>query len=232
MSNNKKEVFNKNFNNLKFLFVDDKIKKLNYLTLYKSNVNEDMQFLFMNKHKKLYFENILFKNKNYLLALSKFVDYKINTCNQKFRSKDSLILIDEISKILAHDLIITNKCEIFSKYKMLISAFSIKQKENKIFKLLLSQKLIILLIQIEKELIEISNVIYVSKKTKKVKKYKKKILYNAQIYSIKNYNKNSTKLLYGRNINIKKTINNLFNELFEAEYKLKVIINYLITMYT
>lgn len=230
--NHKRELAYENITNLSEVFVSDKLKKIEYLVLPKSNVNEQMQIIFIDNHKKLYFENSIYKNKNYLLALSKFIDYKINTCKQTFRSKDSIILIDEISKTLAFDLLKTNKCEIFSKYKNLINVYSIKQKENKMFKLLLSQKLFYILIKLENELIEISNVIKNAKTTKKVHKYNKRILFNAQIYSIKKFNRNSSKLLYSTNLNVKKLINELLLELFESEYKIKIIINYLITMFS
>ena len=216
---------------LKNKFINNKPQNLEYRTLDKSNVNEKLVYTLETKHDQLKVESLIYKNKKYLFALSKFIDYKINLSKIKYRAKENIVLIDEISKILAYELIKSNNCKIFEHYKYYVKVFKIKQKENKIFKLLLSQKLFLLLTNIESELIEISKTIKTAKTSDKIVKFNKKLLFNAQIYSIVNFNPNATKLLHEIDIDHDSLINQLFLELLESESKIKIIINYLIAMY-
>ena len=160
------------------------------------------------------------------------IDYKINSNKQKYRTKENKILINEISTLIATNILKSNQNNLFKNYKELINVFSLRQKENKIFKILLAQKLILLLYKINSELNEISYIITKSKSVKKLKKFNKQILWSAQIYSIKNFNSNSTKILFNKNINEKNIINNFFLELYEAENKIRRIITYLVTMFS
>ena len=87
------------------------------------------------------------------------------------------------------------------------------------------------LYDIESEIINISKVIHKSKTTDKIKKYKKKILLLAEIYAIKKYNPNSTKILNKHKLDYNIIAKKLFSELKNAETKEKIIIYYLQTMF-
>ena len=207
-------------------------EKFNYLPLHQSNSYEQVLYISTNKNKKLFCENFLYKNINFLLTLSKFIDLKINSSKQTFRAKRKRILIEEIASVVAYSVIYSNNCNLFKLYKKLSHQYNIKNKENKIFKLLLGQKLIYILFQIESEIMDISKIIKKSKKIKKVKKYKKKLYFFAELYSIKKFHKNSTKLLANYKFNYNKIAGFLIIELNESQKKLKIIISYLIAMFS
>jgi len=203
-----------------------------YLSLTKSVSNEKILILSSNKLKKTVFQEFLYSKIEYLLSLSKVIDEKLNSDKKTYRSKNGKILIEEIASVVASSIFLSDKCNLFEIYKTYLNVYKIKQKENKIFKLLLGQKLIYNLFDIEKEVIDISKIIIKSKSTKKIKKYKKQLYFLAEIYSIKKYNPNSTKILSNRKFNYNKIAKILFNELKESEKKEKIIISYLITMFS
>ena len=218
-------------NAVKDLFIYDKTTRYTYKKLSKSSVYDKLKYMFDTKHDIMIFEHITVANKNYLIALSKFVSYRINTNKQAFRAKKDMILIDQIATYLAKNLVSSGKCNLFSNFNMIAKSFKLKQKECKIFKLLLAERLLLLLYEIETELIDISNVIKSAKISKRVHKFHKKLLFDAQIYSIENFNPNSTKILYNLDLDIKALVTNLFHELFYAEQRLNIIVSYLITMF-
>lgn len=227
----KNDIFCVNYKNIYNLFLVDKNKNV-FKSLPKSHVNNMVNYLFFTKQKPLFHQAIIFKNKNFLLTISKLVDFKINSNKQKYRSKNNKILIDELSTLVAQNILISNKNNLFATYKLLTRTFSIRQKENKIFKILLAQKLLLLLCKLNDELFEVSSVITKSKKRKNFKVYKKQINMSAEIYSIKNFNSNSTKLLFKKNLDIDIIINKFFYELYESEHKIKRIVTYLVTMFS
>ena len=258
----KNEVFCENFNSLNYLFNINTESKISYMRLDNSNVYKTANDMFNSKYQKLAIEKPIIQNKNYILALSKFIDYKINNTKTLFRSKQNIILIDKITSLIANDAIKNNKCDVFNQYKSLLDVYHLKQKENNMFKLLLSQKLIIELASIEDEINEISKVIIKSKNAKYIHLYRKNILKSAQIYGIYKYNHNSTTLLYKKFNKIKSNvfvylskcksknyktdknfspkeksiyyhyvIKEFFINLFDLEYKIKLIITYLNIMF-
>lgn len=180
----------------------------------------------------LFCEKYLYKKKAFLLTLSKLIDYKINTNTSTFRSKNNLILIEEIASVVANKTLTSNKCDLFKEYSKLKYQYALKQKEEKIFKILLAQKLLFVLYNITSELKEISKVIVKSKKSKRFKKYKKQILTNAEIYGICKFNANSRKILLKINEKPSKSCNTLIYELLNAELKIKIIIEYLSIMFS
>ncbi len=227
----KNEIFCSNFKTLYNNFKDTKTKII-FNKLNKSCCFFDMKFTLSRIKEPLIFENEIVKNKNFLITITKFVDYKINKTNCTFRSKNGEIIIDSVAEIVASQVIKSNNCSLFKIYNKCKTAFSIRQKEDKIFKVLLAQKLLVILGQIEEEFRSISKIILKSKSSFKLKKYKKQIYQSAQIYSVVKYNKNSTKILYNSNIEKDKVINDFFSEMLEAEYKTKLIITYLKVMFS
>ena len=231
LKNEKSKKFCKTVDELYNTFYTYK-EKFYYLPLTKSNSNEKINFIVFNNNKKLFCEKFLYKNINFLITVSKFIDLKINSSKQTFRSKNNKVLIEEIASVVAYSIIYSNKCNLFKLYKRLSTQYNLKNKENKIFKVLLGQKLICLLFEIESEIIDISKIINKSKTTKKVKKYKKKLYFFAELYSIKKFHKNSTKLLSEYKFDYNKIAGYLILELNESEKKMKVIISYLIAMFS
>ena len=226
----KNDNFCDNLNSLKSLY-NDSNSKIYYIKLHKSNTNKKLFYLLKLKHQHIFSEEVFFVNKDYLLTLSKFIDYKINNNNKLYRSKNNWTIIENLTYILVQSIHQNNTYQIFKTYKNNYLAFSIKQKENKLFKFLVGKCLIEELYKIEYEMIKISLIIYKYKKRKFILNYKKSIYNTAKYYSIFKYNPNSNKLLYDCNINKKSIIDSLFFEMNDAKRKLKTIISYLKVMF-
>ena len=220
----------------------EKLISLNYLFNNKTLKTTFQKLKFSQSHfliknivfdttKPLFAEQDIFKNKQYLLVVSKFIDQKINHSKQTFRSKNNHIIIDELSKHIASLIIKNDKCNLFSTYKSLATKFNIKQKEQKVFKILLGQKLIFLLSKLKSECSEISRVVQKGKTTKRLKVYKKQILHSAQIYSVANFNPNSTKILSNVK-NSKQVIGDFVFELNIIRKKIKIIVLYLTNIFS
>lgn len=209
---------------LKELFLESN-EKTHYLCLEKTCLYERLIVMFSKQKHPMFCDALLFRQKDYLLALSKFIDFKTKKSKQKFRAKRGKILIAEIAKLLARKTMQQKRCDVFSKFKLLSEQLKLRQKEIKIFPILLSYEIILNIIQLEGELSEISNVIFNSKNAKRVKKYRKMILFSANIYGILKFNKNSTKLLRPFSGSVKKEISCLMSELLEAEFHLKLSVS-------
>lgn len=207
-------------------------EKYNYNKLTKSKCEDKLSLILSNDKNLMFCEKYLYKKKGFLLTLSKFIDLKINTNKNTFRTKNNLVLIEEIASVIANRALISNECNLFKEYNKLKYQYSLKQKEDKIFKVLLAQKLIFILCNISIELKQISKVIVKSKTTKKFKKYKNLILTNAEIYGIKKYNTNSCKILIKTKDKPVDSFNILISELLNAELKIKIIIEYLTVMFS
>lgn len=207
-------------------------EKYDYKKLNSSYCEDKLGYILSYDKNLLFCEKYLYKKKAFLLTLSKLVDYKINSNNSTFRSKNDLVLIEEIASVVANRAITSNKCNLFKEYNKLRYQYSLKQKEEKIFKLLLAQKLIFVLCNIEHELKQISKVIVKSKTTTKLKKYKKQILFNAEVYGISKFNANYNKILLNFKEKSTKSTNILILELLNAELKIKIIIEYLSVMFS
>lgn len=226
----KKDIFCDNFKELKSLILDTK-RRFEYIKLNKSSTNRLICKLINSNHKKMYFEKDFYDNKEYLLTITKFIDYKINNNKQTFRSKNNIIIIENIAYILSKTIHQNNNYSIFKKYKSIQEFLSIKLKENKLFKILLAQKMIYELVIIESELKQISTIIQKYKNRNYLQNYRKNILNNAKFYSIFKYNNNSTKLCYNKNIHKPTLIYSFISELFDANYKQRVILAYLKSMF-
>lgn len=206
--------------------------KFEYNKLERSTINEELIILYSKINKPMFCEQTVLANNKYLLTLSKFIDYKINNSKQTYRAKSNLILIDQIAKSLSSELIKTGECKIFLKFKQYGLQFNLRQKEIKIFKILLAKHIIEEIIKIEKELREVSKTIQKSKNAKHLHFYRKKLLNSANIYGVLKFNNNSYKLLSKTTFNKNKLLKNFFSELFEAEHRLKVSITYLKVLFS
>lgn len=227
---NKNTFFCSNLNELKQLKSNPEIK-LTYQNLNKSNTHKKLKLLFNKINNPMYIEKLLIKKKDYLFAISKFVDYKINHDTKLYRAKNGTTIIENLSHVLTQKIHMGNNYSIFKTYKINYSTLSIKQKENKIFKIIVAKNLIEELIEIESELIQISNIINKYKKRKFVLNYNKNILNIARNYAILKYNPNSTYIIHRYNIAKDMCLNILFSELFDADLKLKTILSYLKVMF-
>lgn len=214
-------------NDLEECFVNDKTTKVEYKKLETTNANNKIKSIFKNLTKPMFTDKVLIKNKDYLLSISKFVDYKINNSKQTYRSKSNIILIEAVASILCSEIIKRGECNLFRKFEFCKHKFNLRQKEIKIFKLLIAKCLIDEIFNLEKELCEISGVIIKAKTAKHTTNYRKKLLNSANLYGIVKFNNNSTKLLFLKSHNKMKIIKNFFAELFEAENRLKIACTYL-----
>ena len=209
-----------------------KKERYEYLPLHQSNTNEKMLLIFSNKNKKIYSQKFLYKKIKYLLSLSSFIDLKINFNTQKYRAKHNKILIEEIASVVSNSIYLSNDCKLFDLYKKIGKIYPLKIKENKIFKVLLGKQLLDRLFEIEEEMIDIAKIINKSKSIKRLKKFDKKIYYYAEVYAVKKYNPNSSKILADKKLDYFKIAGFLFEELSEAEKKEKIIISYLTIMFS
>lgn len=207
-------------------------ERFSYKKLPKSNAQEKIIVLEPGRNKKLFCERLFCEKYDFLKTLASSIDLKINSLKLTFRAKNKRILIDQISWVVAYSAIISNDCTLFKTYKKLYATYKLKLKEHKIFKVLLGQKLIYLLYEIQSEICDISRVIEVAKHTVRIKKYKKKIYFFAQLYAVKKFHPNSTKLLSDYKCNYSKLTAMLLVELSEIEKKQKIIISYLISMFS
>lgn len=204
----------------------------NYSRLPKSNIEEELSYLFSKSSNLLFCEKILYSKQGYLLTLSRLIDVKINTNKNTYRTKNNLVLIEQLASVIANQINLSNECKLFKQFSMLKLQYSLKQKEEKVFKILLGQKLIIELCKIERELKQISKIITKSKKARKFSPQSKQINFDALVYGIKRFNPNSGKILANFQGNLSKSAENLFNELLNAELKIKIILQYLSVMFS
>ena len=207
-------------------------KKYDYKMLSYSKSIDKIFLISITKGKKIFCQKYLHSKLDDLKKISLFIDEKINNCNQKFRAKNGYILIEQIASVVAFGVFSENKCKLFSEFKKYQICYHLKQKENKIFKLLLGRFLIDNLYDIETEIQEISRIIHHYKTANKFKNYKKQIYKMAEIYSIKKFNPNATKILDGYEFDYATVMQNLFDELSLALEEQKVIISYLLVMYS
>ena len=221
---NYKEICD-NLKSLSLLINDN--SKFNFQKLSKSKLENSLKKLFNLKHKELFFENKIIESKNYLITLSKFIDYKINNNNVTYRTKNDLTIIENLAYIVSKQIYSNNPFSLYQTYLSNFNNLSIKQKENKVFRILLAKNLINELIVIEREYIQISKIIQYNKKRKFYFNYFKNILNHAKIYSILKYNKNSTYFKHKYNTDKNFSMHSFLNELFYSEYKAKIILNYL-----
>lgn len=214
-----------NLKSLSILINDN--SKFNFQKLSKSKLERNIKNLFNLKHKELFFENKIIESKNYLITLSKFIDYKINSNRLTYRTKNDLTIIENLAYIVSKQIYSNNPFSLYQTYLSNFNNLSIKQKENKVFKILLAKNLINELIVIEREYIQISRIVQYNKKRKFYFNYFKNIFNYAKFYSILKYNKNSTYFKHKYNTDKNFSLQSFFNELFYSEYKARIILNYL-----
>ena len=112
----KNNTFCEKMKNLDVLIFSKQLKT-KFIKLNKSHSNYVVLNMFLNQQKKLFIENEIYLNKNYLVVLSKIIDQKINSVKTTFRSKRGKIYIDEISKYIASLILTKDECLLFSEYK-------------------------------------------------------------------------------------------------------------------
>lgn len=218
INKNAKSVNNINiFNNL-YIYND---KKYKFQKLTFSNIHQKTKLLFNKNTKPFFFLLNILKHKDYYLTISKFIDLKINSNNNKYRSKNQKILIESLSEILIYNFKNSSKANIYLNYKQLKLNIKIQQKENKVIKYLIGKCLIELLCEILLYLFKLSTIIQHGEHTHIFKPCKNQIFNICKYYGIIKYNPNSNFLLTKYNF---KNYNNL-NLLFEELNKYNLLIN-------
>lgn len=205
--------------------------KYKYKKFHLSNTYSKIKSLLKQRKSHLATENCLIKSKDFLLTVSKFIDYKINFNKTTYRTKSNETIIENFSRIIALNIHKDNPYILFNQYNKYYNTLQIKLKENKMFKILLSRFLLEEFIKIKKEVIKISNIIRIYKKRNFIFNYRKNIYNYAKYYAILKFNNNAYFYKCKNNIDNDDVLNKLFSYLFESENKLKIITTYLKTMF-
>lgn len=219
----------RNSNNLLNLYKDKKIK-IYYAKLKTRRIYKSLNKIVLTQKSNLFCQKSFDKNKSYILTLSKFIDYKLLNNKQKYRSKGSLTLVENLTKIMVYDFKNSYSNNLFFNYKQYFEKFNLKQKEIKIFKLLVGRELILYLSENLKELNDISKIIQKSKNAKSFKKYKNLLHNYAEYYGISKFNNKSNMLKNDISI-IDNGFKNFFSELFYYDFKIRQIVSYLEIMF-
>ena len=219
----------RNSNNLHNLYKDKKIK-IYYAKLKTRRIYKPLNKIVLTQKSNLFCQKSFDKNKNYILTLSKFIDYKLLNNKQKYRSKGTLTLVENLTKIMVYDFKNSYSNNLFFNYKQYLEKFSLKQKEIKIFKLLIGRELILYLSENLKELNEISKIIQKSKNAKTFKRYKNLLHNYAEYYGISKFNNKSNMLKNNISI-VDNEFKNFFSELFYYDFKIRQIVSYLEIMF-
>ena len=206
------------------------IKKFNYSKLRKTNIHNLTRKSFRVKN-KIFPLKFFYANENYLKALSKFINLKINNSKITYRSINSITMIECLASRLVEELIKTNKTYVFKNYKTLNKILKLKQKEHKVFKIVLARTLLEKVIKIKHNLDIIDKIIIKSKNAKSIRFYRNSTYFNAQIYSILHYNNNSSKVLYKLKTPTDDHIKTFFTYLFQQTHLVNIIINYLVIIF-
>ena len=137
----KNTTFCDNLNELKILNSNPLIK-FEYLKLQKSSLYKSIQNTLNFKHKPLFIEKYLISTKSYILTLAKFIDFKINNDKKMYRAKNGVTTIENLAFIISKNIYKEKSYNLFKTYKKQFFSLSIKQKEDKLFKILLAKNLI------------------------------------------------------------------------------------------
>ena len=227
---NKNNIFCDNLNSLIYSISDNKIK-FKYQKLKYSNTYFKLKKLFKDKGFYIAVEKNFNRSKNFILTVSKYIDYKINFNKSTYRSKSKETVIENLSRLLVLNIHKDHPYVLFKEYKNNYNSLQIKLKENKIFKILLAKFLLNEFISIYKEIIYISKIIHKYKKRNFNYNYSKNIYNCAKYYAIFKYNNNALNYELKHDLNKTEIIDAFFSYLFEAECKLKIIVTYLKTMF-
>lgn len=226
--------YSKNYLNLcsfNEIFINNKSFKFTYKQLKHKNIYPQLELVMIYKN-NLFCCTKLNQNLNYISTIARLVDFKLSKNKNKYRAKDNKILINELTNMLTESSLKNNHALVFTEYKILYNKLNIKQKENKIFKLLFAEKIILKIIKIKEELDDILKIFIKSKNAKYIKYYKNTTLYYAQILAIFNLNKNKT-LIFNQenNIDINYCVKRLYTTLYKYESELNLLINYLLVIF-
>lgn len=223
--------------NCVFIFNDYTIKykssanKIKYLKLKYSNT-QAISKQFFKKKNQLFSLSSLNKNKPFLQTLSRLVDFKINNNKLKYRAKGTETLIEEISKSCISNFISGRCPNIFISFKQAKLEYGLKQKELKIFKMVLARDLFLYIGQNKKILDVLMKIIKKSKNAKCLRFYDNNIYFYSNIYGICNFNKNSNAIVIKNNIDLDYMIARFYKELYRLKFNIDVAVNYLLVMFS
>lgn len=227
----KNDTFCRNINSLFDLYKTKNNIKFHYIKLnFYPTKNKLNKLLVIKNESNLFCNDSVIKNRDFIIKISKLIDYSLLNNNISYRSKNNIPLIENISKILVYNFKNSFNNNLLAEYKKYNKIFNIKQKENKVAKLLIGRELIFYLIENLNEIDIISKIINKSK-TAKYFKFYDNLLYNlAEFYGISKFNNNANKFIISNNLD-KFNLDQFYNELFFYEYKIKQTVNYLTVMF-
>ena len=205
-------------------------RKIHYKKLSFSNTQTLIKQIFKTPN-RLFAASSLVANKTYLQTLSKFVDYKINNHKSTFRSRGRLTLIEETSKSCVSTLVSSKSPVVFLRFKQLQCEYNFKQKELKIFKLILAKDLMCFIYQNEMILNDMMKIIKKSKNANCLRFYKNNLHFYSNIYGICKYNQNANTLILKNNIDKNYMVSRFFRELYRIKNNIDIAVNYLLVMF-
>ena len=221
-------VFNFNDYIIKY---KDSTNKIKYLKLKYSNT-QAISKQFFKKKNQLFSLSSLNKDKPFLQTLSRLVDFKINNNKLKYRAKGTETLIEEISKSCISNFINGRCPNIFISFKQAKLNYGLKQKELKIFKMVLARDLFSYIGQNKKILDNLMKIIKKSKNAKCLRFYDNNIYFYSNVYGICNFNKNSNAIVIKNNIDLDYMIARFYKELYRFKFNIDVAVNYLLVMFS
>ena len=204
--------------------------KQKFSKLKKSNTFKKLlkSFKFNNELKCL---KTMYNHKLYLLNIAQLIDTKINNNNTHFRTHQKETLIENIAREVVETTLKNNHPILQKTYIQKHQLFNVKEKENKVSKLLIVKYLLENLIILKEKMDKLLKIIIKSKNAKSYSFCKNNIYSNAKLYGIAKYHKNSTKIFYQQNINKNSCLKDFFSYLDFQEVKVKIIVHYLIILF-
>lgn len=210
--------------NISSFFVKNKKQlrknKISYQKLERSFLSFEMS-KFERKNPTFVEQNNL-KFSKILESISKDVDEKINSNNQKYRTINNQCLIETVATSFANATITESEFNMFSSFKKICSLVKIYKKEAEILNTLVIAKLIKLYCILQNEIQKIKQQVLSGKKVKRLNKKSSP----EKIYGVYLFNKSALKILLKSEHNVANATNNVLQKLDEIQNKQKIIFRY------
>ncbi len=204
--------------------------KPTFIHLKKSCISENLFLSFQLKN-KLFCLNKINSYEKFLLTIARLSENKINLSKQTFRSSNNLTIIEQVSKCLLYQTIISNKPIIFKGLKNYSKKFNLRQKEHKVFNFILSNDILLEIIEIKNELDKLFKITQKAKHISKLNENFDTIYFYAQVYGVSQFNQNRNKLITFSKQEECYMIKKFFEYLYDKKKKLDILLAYLLAIY-
>ena len=218
--------FNNNKHNLRFL----KNKHFGLSRLNKTDINRKITTSFKTNN-NIFICKLLNLNKDFIIILSNKIEQKINNTKTTYRAKNGVVFIDDISKQLLTISLKNHKPTIFYNYRNLYTKLNLKQKENKIFKIVLANNILHKVVDMHDYLNNILKIFNKSKNAKCIHYYNDNMCFYAQILSFCKFNNNIKSIYRYSEYDIFYMIKRFYKHLYNLEFELNFLISYLLVLF-